>query len=294
MLNRQRILVTGSTGQLGDEVVRAFGGRKVAALSHDDISIEDARAVDQAMEYHRPQLVVNAAAYHNVPACERAPRAALRVNCTGVENLARACAAGGAAFVTVSTDYVFDGTKGSPYTEADSPHPLNAYGRSKLAGEVVARAACAQTYIVRTSGLFGPLGSRTKGYTFIDRILGQAERGERITVVDDMIFSPSYARHVAAALRNVVDAGAPGTYHVVNGGFCSWYEFAREALEQAGLRADLRPISSAAWTDGVLRPPNSSLDAAALRAAKLPELPHWKQAVADYLSQRKAEREVRA
>ena len=282
-----RVSIVGASGQLGNDLLRAFAGCEVTALDHAAISIEDPGSVRKALGAVRPDLVLNAAAFHKVPLCETQQMQAMAVNALGVRNLAEECARLGASFGTVSTDYVFDGTKGAPYSERDEPHPLSVYGLSKLAGEMMAAAATPSHYIFRTSGLFGRLGSKSKGYTFIDRILAQARAGEPVRVVDDMTFSPSYTRDVARWIRRITDAAPFGIYHVTNSGACTWYEFALETLRQAGLeRADLSPISSASWTDGVRRPKNSALAHDALLAAGIDELPSWQAAIGAFLAER--------
>lgn len=279
----ERPAVIGSTGQLGHDLVEAFAGTRVIGLSHADVSIEDRASVDAALATCEPDIVLNTAAFHNVPLCETEQRQALAVNSVGVLNLALACEKRGIPFLTVSTDYVFDGQKGAPYTEEDEPHPLSVYGNSKLAGELLARDVCAQTFVVRTSGLFGVLGSKSKGYTFIDRILNQARAGEEVKVVTDITFSPSYTGHVATAIRSIVERGGFGIYHVTNAGACSWHEFAREALRQAGLTVSVQPILSTEWPSSVRRPINSSLAHRRLQREGLSPMPTWQDGVAAYL-----------
>jgi dTDP-4-dehydrorhamnose reductase len=282
----RRPLVVGGTGQLGHDLVEAFSDTGAIGLSHEQISIEDAASVAAALRAHEPDIVLNTAAFHNVPTCETQQRRAFAVNGAGVQNLAQACYARGIPFLTLSTDYVFDGTKGSAYTEEDEPHPLSVYGMTKFAGEMLALAASPQTFVVRTSGLFGAVGSKSKGYTFIDRILQQARDGQEIRVVSDMTFSPSYTRDVASGIRSIVERGAFGIYHVTNSGFCTWYEFACEALAQAGLDVSVSAISSAEWFSNVRRPMNSSLAHPRLAQQGLPQMPPWQAGITAYLRAR--------
>lgn len=278
-----RPAVIGATGQLGHDLLAAFAGEGPVGLGHADVSIEDRASVEAALDRANPDLVLNTAAFHNVPLCETHQSQALGVNAVGVMNLALACERRGIPLLTVSTDYVFDGEKGAPYAETDEPHPLSVYGNSKLAGELLAAAACSKAFVVRTSGLFGAIGSKTKGYTFIDRILKQARAGEEIKVVTDMTFSPSYTAHVASAIRTIVQNGSYGTYHVSNSGACTWYEFALEALRQAGLDAAVTPIRSSEWRSDVRRPANSSLAHERLKREGLPPMPPWQDGIAAYL-----------
>ena len=282
----QRVAIVGSSGQLGHDLVDAFQDVQVFGLAHEDVSIEDAASVERSLDQAAPQVLINTAAYHHVARCETHPREALLINAIGVANLAHACARRGIIFATLSTDYVFDGLKGSPYTEWDEPRPLSVYGLSKLAGEMLAIGATPAHYVFRTSGLFGKLGSKSKGYTFIDKILQQARDGSPMSVVTDMIFSPSYTKHVARTIRAVIERGPFGLYHVTNSGSCTWYEFAAQAVAASGMQAEITPMESAQWNDGVRRPANSALAHEALHAAGIHELPHWKDAVAEYIAER--------
>ena len=282
----KRVVIVGASGQLGTDLMSVFRDRAPVGLRHEDVAIEDPASVSAALDAHRPDLLINTAAFHNVQVCEYEPQRALEINAIGVGALARACAERQCVFATFSTDYVFDGAKGEPYVEADKPHPINAYGLSKLAGELLVKAASWQHFIFRTSGLFGRVGSKSKGYTFIDRILQAGSAGESPTVVNDMAFSPSYTRDVAATVRDVIEGRDFGLYHVVNQGSCTWYEFALEALSQAGLNVAVTPISTAQWGADVRRPANSSLANERLRSCGFVEPPHWKSAVARYVAER--------
>ena len=192
----------------------------------------------------------------------------------------------GAAFVTFSSDYVFDGEKGAPYTERDATSALNAYGISKVAGEALTRRHGERHLIVRTSGVFGRTVSTVKGYTFIDRILRQAESGESPRVVDDMLFSPSSARDVAVTVRALLERGAFGTYHVTNAGHCSWYEFAVEGLRVAGIDARVEAVSSSSFPSAVRRPRFSALAHEALARVGL-SVPTWQEALETYIVSRR-------
>ena len=279
-------MIVGASGQLGTDLMDAFADLNPVGLRHSEIAIENPRSVAEALDTHRPDLVINTAAFHNVQVCEHEPVRALEINTVAVGALARACAQRECSFATFSTDYVFDGDKDAPYVEDDKPRPINSYGLSKLGGELLVKVATPRHFIFRTSGLFGRIGSTSKGYTFIDRILQSAAAGERSTVVNDMTFSPSYTRDVAAAVRRVVDDADFGLYHVVNQGSCTWYEFALEALTQAGLRAEVTPISTAQWAADVRRPPNSSLANERLQKTGLPQPTNWRSAVARYIAER--------
>jgi dTDP-4-dehydrorhamnose reductase len=226
-----------------------------------------------------PGMVINTAAYHNVPDCEKNPELAFRVNVLGVRNLASACRAAGCGLVHFSTDYVFDGRKGSPYDENDVPRPLNTYGISKYAGEFFARLVD-RHYVVRLSSVFGVAGSKGKGGTnFVKAMLAKARAGETARVSVNIASSPTYARDAAGLVRDLVEGGyPPGVYHGANGGSCTWHEFAVEIFRLIGYRTTVEEVVETEEKAGVLRPLDSSL-----ASVKLPPQRSWKEALVDAL-----------
>lgn len=282
-----RVAIVGGSGQLGSALVAAFAGREVLAPSHAELPIEDRDALARFLDARAPDVLLNCAAYLDVDGCERDPERAFAINALAVDRAAQACAARGVAFLTISSDYVFAGDAGRAYREDDAPNPLTAYGASKLAGELLLRRHGPRHYIVRTSAVFGDAGTSNKGYTLIEKVLRQAERGEPTRMVADMVFSPSYAPHVARAIRDLVDAEAFGTHHVTNAGSCSWYEFVRTAFAQAGLAAaPLEPISYAAFGNPTKRPMYSPLSNTTFASVGIEPLPPWEEAVGCFLKQR--------
>ena len=282
----ERIVILGAKGQLGADLLEAVADVKPIGIERKFVDVEDADAVAVMMRTHRPTLVVNATAYHQVDLCELHPERAFAVNALAVDRLAALCALSGSAFLTVSSDYVFDGTLGRAYREDDMPRPLSVYGASKAAGEMLVPRHGPRYFIVRTSGLFGHLQSSVKGLTFIERMLRMAEEGKPIRVVDDIVFSPSYTPHVARAIRAIVESERFGLYHVTNAGSCSWYEFAAEAFACAGLQPDFQASKTDPKAGYVRRPAYSPLEGAAMREAGLPSLPDWRDAVRDYVTHR--------
>jgi dTDP-4-dehydrorhamnose reductase len=281
------VVVFGGNGQLGTAFRRAFA-HDVIAPAHDvfDIVSGDAQAFLAPL---RPSVVVNFAAFHNVDRCEREPGAAFAANAIAVDRLASVSQALGAVFVTVSTDYVFSGTADRPYREDDRPAPRTAYGTSKFAGELLAARSSQQTIVVRTSGVFGTTGTSSKGYTLIDKVLGQAERGEVTRMVDDMTFSPSFAPHVARAIVDLIDHRAYGLHHVTNAGSCTWYEFVETAFAKAGLRdAPLEATTYAMLNSTTQRPQYSPLENTTFAALGIAPMPTWQRALDDYLEIRAA------
>jgi dTDP-4-dehydrorhamnose reductase len=277
-----RVAVIGASGQLGTDLVRVFGDRAIA-ITHRDLEVTDAEAVRRLLSQLGPDAVVNTAAFHRVDACEEDPDLAWRVNALGARHVALACAEINAACVYVSTDYVFDGEKGGPYTEEDRPRPLNTYGITKLAGEHYTML-CPRHYVVRVASLFGAAGASGKGGNFVETMIKKARAGEPVRVVDDIRMSPTYTRDAARLIRALLENQYPyGVYHLANAGSCSWYEFASEIFRQLGLEADLAPISSEALAQKARRPRDSSL--ASSRLAGLQVRP-WEGALRAYLEEK--------
>lgn len=275
-----RILILGSTGQLGTDMVRELSAHRPVALGPDEIELTDPAEVNRAVSAHRPEWVLNASAYNDVARAEEDPQPAFAVNAQAVWFIARAAQAAGARLVHFSTDYVFPGDKGDAYVESDAPHPLNVYAVSKLAGEFLAQAP-GPAHVFRLSALFGTAGCRTKGGgNFVESILAQARAGKTLRVVDDMICTPTFSLDVARYLAGNLFSLAPGLYHLANAEPCSWFEFAREILAQAGLEAALEAVRP----EGALHRPRNS----ALASEKLPALRPWRQALAEYLALRGA------
>ena len=283
-----RTLIIGASGQLGNDLMRAFADDEPIGVDHAMVDIEAPSAIAKLLVHHRPDLVINTAAFHNVDLCELRPDRAFAVNALAVDQLAAQCASAGAAFAQISTDYVFDGTAHRPYGEDDAPNPLSSYGISKYAGERLLQRHSERFFIFRTCGLYGIRGSSTKGYTFIERILTTAERGDPLRVVTDITFSPSYTRHVANAIRQIVETGRFGTYHVTNSGECTWYEFATEILRRAKIDAPIARTTSGEFPTLAKRPAYSALAHGAMSAAGLGTVPAWQEGITAYLEERGA------
>jgi dTDP-4-dehydrorhamnose reductase len=285
----ERVAILGGSGQLGSALQGAFRGCEVVAPTHAVAPVEDGAALRALLDDVRPQVLINCSAFHHVDACEREPERAFAINALAVDRAAALCAARGVGFATISTDYVFDGTLGRAYREDDAMNPLNAYGASKAAGESLTRRHGERHWIVRTSGIFATTGSSNKGCTLIEKVLRQAERGEPTRMVADVVFSPSYAPHVARAIRDLVEREAYGTHHVVNAGACSWYEFVRSAFGQAGFAdAPLEATTYAALGNPTRRPPYSPLESATLPHHGIAPLPSWEAALDEFFAARES------
>ena len=281
-----RVLLTGADGQLGGEIAHAWNTDDVIRFTRASLDVTDRAAVEAAVTEVRPGLVLNAAAFTNVDACETAIELAFATNAFGPMHLADACREHGATLLHISTDYVFDGTAQSPYSERDTPHPCSIYGLSKATGEQLVRGRLSAHYIVRTAGLYGGQAARPKPTNFVDRMLQLAQQGQSLRVVDDQVTAPTSAGGLATTLREIV-AGAPyGTYHATNAGECSWFEFARAIFELSGVEASVTPISSAEYGAPAMRPAYSVLANNALAAAGITPMRHWREALAEYLRDR--------
>jgi dTDP-4-dehydrorhamnose reductase len=274
-----RLLVTGSAGMLGQAVAAAATrlGHDVIALPRAGLDITDADHVRRVIAAAEPRAVVNCAAWTDVDGAETAEAAATAVNGVGAGNVARAAAETGARVVHVSTDYVFDGAKTTPWVESDAVAPLGAYGRSKLAGEREVAAADGEHAIVRSAWLFG-----AGGRNFVDTMLALAAERDEVTVVTDQVGSPTWTGHLAEALVELAERrGDTGTFHAAGAGACSWYELAVEVFARAGLRCRVLPTTAERFARPAPRPAYSVLGT---EREATPILPPWQDGVAAYLT----------
>jgi dTDP-4-dehydrorhamnose reductase len=281
-----KVTIIGANGQLGSDLARAFrtAGAQVDGLNHQDIEIAEAAAVEARLAETRPDVVVNAAAFHNVETCENEPQRAFAVNAIGARHLALAAARRQCKLIHISTDYVFDGQKGRPYVEEDCPRPLNCYGNSKLSGEHFIQAAAGNYAIVRVSGLYGSEPCRAKkGLNFVKTMLKLArERGE-VKVTADEFVTPTFTRAAAEQIVKLAEAGETGLFHATPQGQCSWYEFAEAIFHYTRTPVKLLPATSADFPAKVPRPRYSVLDNRRLRAAGIDIMPPWKECLQSYL-----------
>lgn len=280
-----RILVIGANGQLGTDLMRVLADQEVVGLTHSQIEITQPQSVREALGHHRPQLVINTAAYNQVDDCELYPQEALLVNAVGAFHLAAACREQGATLVHFSTDYVFDGAQAEPYTEEDHPNPINAYGVSKLAGEYFVRYLLERHFIIRTSGLYGKAGSRSKGGNFVEMMLKLGREGRPIKVVDDQTLSPTYTLDLAQKVKELISRDDFGLYQITSQGFCTWYHFARRVFQLSGVAADLSPATTQEYGSPARRPRNSVLRNRRLERVGLGSLRPWQEALKAYLEE---------
>ena len=282
------IAVIGADGQLGRDLLEVLSHHQLTPLGHADADITDRASVTSALAAAKPDWVINAAAMTHVDRCEDDAEQAFLVNAIGARHVAEASKENNASLIHISTDYVFDGSKRSPYVESDETNPINAYGISKLAGELYVRYLQPEHYVVRTSGLYGAHPCRGKGgRNFVDTMLALADERDEINVVSDEVLTPTYSIDLAHQVAAIIDkAPPPGVYHATNAGECSWYEFAREIFRIAGKEIAVGETTSAAWGAPATRPAYSVLDNAALRDAGIDSMPDWRDALQRFMASR--------
>ena len=274
------ILVIGANGMLGHDLMKTFTG-DVRGVDIDDIDITSVDSVRRMLLTLKPSMIINAAAYTDVDGCESNREIAMKVNGQGVRNLATITQQIEAKLVQISTDYIFDGGKGSPYIEDDTPNPLSVYGESKFAGELNARIN-PDHLIVRTQWLYG-----LHGKNFVETMLRLAGEREEVSVVDDQVGSPTWTVDLAAAIRSLLENGCRGTYHAANTGFCSWNEFAAAIFTEAGIKMKVNPLTTRELGRAAARPLYSTLDCAKLARDTGVKLESWRNALKKYLGLRK-------
>lgn len=279
-----RVLITGAGGLVGRALVEHCRANddEVFAYDHQSLDIADSGAAERVIVERRPDAVINCAAWTDVDGCERDPRKTELVNSFGPENLARASRLADAVFVTISTDYVFDGSKEGFYTQRDNPNPISVYGRFKLEGERRSQVAHARTIVVRAGYIFG-----VGGKNFLSTLVTRARKGEKLMTIHDCYGTPTYGRDLAARLRELALKDLPGVYHVVNSGEGASFEtFAREALAAASCPTDnVESVGMDALDRPAPRPRNTRLSCVLSPAIGLPPLRSWREAVADFVSE---------
>ena len=288
-----KIMVPGAGGLVGHALAEycTRAGEQVVALDHTALDITDEQNVNTIFDRERPQVVINCAAWTNVDDCESDTQRAQNVNARGPELLALAARRLGALFITISTDYVFDGEKEGFYTQDDQPNPQSVYGISKLAGEQKAQRAWARTIVVRSGYIFGAGGTN-----FLSTVIDRAYRGEPMRAIDDAFGTPTYAPDLARQLHRLAQVDLPGTYHLVNAGEgASFAEFARRAIALAGLDVNLvQDISLNTLKRPAPRPRNSRLRCLISAAAGLDPLPSWQDALSAFAGSTRAGAVIRS
>jgi dTDP-4-dehydrorhamnose reductase len=271
-----RILLTGAGGQLGRDLQETLNGHDLRAFDHAGLDIADRDAVLREVDRVRPEWVINAAAFNDVDGAETRTEVAFAVNGAGPGHLAEAAAVVGASIVHISTDYVFDGTKGTAYTEYDAPNPLSVYARSKYEGERRVLESGVSACVLRTAWLYG-----RHGKNFVKAILAAAARGGPLKVVADQVGSPTATADLAQAIAQLLPTPARGLFHVANAGACSRFEFA-QAIVQGSV--EVLPITTAEAARPARRPANSSLTSVRWQESGLTQLSSWRSALGNFLT----------
>jgi len=279
-----KILLIGATGQLGGDLLRNNPGHEIAAPGRGELDLARRGEAARLIARLRPDTVINCAAFHNVPKCEEEPAQAFLINCVAVRDLAAACAAQGARLVTFSSDYVFGGPRSEPWREDDKPFPLQVYGISRLAGEHAALATAPQhAVVIRTCGLYGRSGARSKGGNFVDGRVADARAGKRIEMASEQVIAPTSTDDLSRAVLALLEKSPqPGIYHLVNEGSCSWYEFTREIVRLAGGKSEVVPVDRGGVTGRMRRPLYSVLANTKARVLGVTLRP-WREALAEYV-----------
>lgn len=277
-----KVLVTGTKGQLGYDVVNELEkrGHTAVAVDIEEMDITDAVSVERVITEAEVEAVIHCAAYTAVDAAEDNVEICRRVNAEGTENIAKVCKKLDLKMIYISTDYVFDGEGERPWEPDDERHPLNVYGQTKYEGELAVEKYLEKYFIVRIAWVFG-----VNGKNFIKTMLKLSETHEELNVVDDQVGSPTYTYDLAVLLVDMVESDKYGRYHATNEGLCTWYEFAKEIFRQTGVEVKVNPVTSDMFPAKAKRPKNSRMSKEKLDANGFHRLPTWQDALERYLSE---------
>jgi len=280
-----KILLIGKTGQLGGDILKNGKQYDIYAPDREVLDITSEEKLEVEISSYKPNVVINTAAFHNVPLCEEEFEKAFLVNCIAVKNMAEMCRERKSLFVTFSSDYVFSGEKREPYLEEDPVFPLQGYGISRVAGEFSAMAlGQGQAVVIRTCGLYGMFGAKSKGGNFVDKRIEEAQVKRDIEMSCDQTVSPTYTDDLSRAVLSLVSHPdlKSGIYHLVNEGECTWYEFTKTVYEMMGFKNEVRPVDRGGLTGSMKRPLYSVLKNTKGKALGI-VLPHWRDALFRYL-----------
>lgn len=284
-----KVAITGAKGQLGFELAGLLSakGEELTLWNHQQVAIDNPAQVKLAMETAQPELLVNCASYNQVDKAEEEPEVAYRINALGTRNLAIECERHQIPFVHVSTNYAFGAQKErtTPYVESDIPGPVGAYGISKLAGEYFALNHCSRSFVLRTAALFGKVEGTAKS-NFIETMLRLGESRNELSIVNDQICTPTSTTDLAAAISDLARTDAYGLYHATSSGSTSWYEYAKQFFEIAGVNIAIHPVTTQEFGAKADRPLYSVLNCTKLKQVRGTSFPSWQQALEQYLKTR--------
>ncbi|HDR7732914.1 TPA: dTDP-4-dehydrorhamnose reductase [Bacillus thuringiensis] len=275
-----KVLVTGAKGQLGQDLVSLLKEQtwEIFGVGREELNITDEKQVSEKVLLIQPDIIIHTAAYTQVDQAESDEEVAFKVNAEGTKYLAQAAEAVGAKFCYVSTDYVFDGTKDTPYKADDQTNPQTVYGKSKLVGEQYTQEYCSKSYIVRTSWVFGLYGNN-----FVKTMLRLAEENKELGIVHDQVGSPTYTTDLARFIISLVQTDKYGVYHGSNSGVCSWYEFAKEIFKQSNIEILVNPLKTEDFPRPAARPKYSVLDKGMIEENGFESFQNWKEALKGFL-----------
>ena len=278
------ILVTGSTGQLGSDVVKELLKRGYSTLSpnRSEFNLCGEDSIRNYILNSNCEAIVHCAAYTQVDKAEDEKDLCIKINATATKHIVKCAKILDITMIYISTDYVFDGTKDGKYTENDETNPINIYGESKLAGEKYVQEILDKYYIVRTSWVFN-----INGKNFIETMLRLSKANNQLSIVNDQIGSPTYTKDLSRLLVDMLETSKYGLYHATNEGYCSWYEFADTIFKLANINIDIKAINSNEYASRAKRPLNSKLSKDKLIEYGFKPLPHWEDALKDYLIRRR-------
>ena len=283
-----KIAVVGADGQLGTDICAALANNnhEVVQLTIEDIEVTDIDSVSGVLKGAKPGLVINTAAFHDLERCEDEPVKAFEVNALGGRNLAMVCNDIDAGLMHISTDYVFDGKKKTPYIETDKPMPLNVYANTKLSGEHFVEAIAKKYYILRVSGIYGEtpcIGK--KGMSFVKLMLKLSKERDEVRVVDNEVLTPTYTKEIAGQIVKMISSDAhTGLYHVTAEGGCSWYDFAKEIFDITKPAVKFNKAAPGEFAVKVNRPEYSVLENKFLKDQGINIMRHWKEGLRAYLA----------
>lgn len=275
-----KIIVTGSKGQLGSDVIAQLNkiGYETVEADLPELDITDAEAVENFISKSNANGVIHCAAFTNVDIAETERELCKKINVDGTFNIAKSCQNNGIKLLYISTDYVFSGEGTEPFETDTPPSPCNYYGVTKQEGEIAAISNCSKCFVVRISWVFGE-----NGKNFVKTMLRLAKDRDEITVVNDQVGSPTYTKDLAKLLCEMIQSEKYGIYHATNEGYCSWAEFAKTIMEYSGASTKIIPICSSEYKSVAVRPENSRLSKKSLDKNNFERLPAWQDALKRFL-----------
>ena len=286
----KKIALIGANGQLGFDLQNIFADSGYELFNFNGppegvFDIVDKDLLKRTFNEIKPQIVINTAAFTDVPGCEIKKELAYSINTEGAKNVAEICRDNGSVLIHISTDYVFDGEKKSPYVETDKVNPLNYYGYTKKKAEDFIKNTLEKYYILRTSGLYGKKGSIVKKGNFVFNIIEKAKKGEILKIVTDEVLTPTSSQELAFQIKKICDTLPEyGIYHTTNQGECSWYEFAVKIFSILSINVEIIPVYQKDLPQSVVRPKYSVLENSNLKKLGLDVFSHWEKALQDFLT----------